>query len=742
MAKFHIATPGGYEVEVDAKDQNAALSVAKEKWQSLPRVIAKTGDKGRVLESNGTRYFVSPGFSTSDPDRISQILQGADAGELSRKSFDEQAIAAAPLAARATKFVEGVPFAGTFVDEALGSVLGEDAKAGIRAQSAAMERQRPGQSMALNLGGAATSTLATLGALPARALNLLPAAAQGMRTIPGLLTGAGLGGATAAIEGAVAGAGRGTDTESRLQEAQKGAQFGAAAGTTLGLAAPLLAKGADNVISLFRRSDIRAISRDLGISENAAKVIKQTFDAGGDIQTAQQNLARAGEQAMLADAGQAAQVLLDASVASGSPGAQLARGAIDERAASTAASLDNVLDASLGKPPVGPQTALADIAARTAPERASAFDKAFATPIDYASDKGKAVIDALRRVSPKVLNEAIEEANEEMIANGQVANVIAARLNPNTGAVDFDGFPNVQQLHQIKVALGGLAEEAKGELGKVTQRSRRFSNLASGLRKAIGEAAPEYNAAVKMGGDKIAEQQAFELGAGLLKRATEVEDVLMTLGEAPSISQIAAAKAGLRGSLNKALGDVRALASDPNIEARQLNEAFKALNSPNSRAKVRQLMGAEADAIFAQLDEAQQSLLVRSATARGAQTAVRGATQEAVEQVTAPGVVGEALRGEPIDATKRMVQAVTGMTDEFTVEQRQKVFSDIARALTEKRGDSARAALTSLGNAMAGQPMTDAQTRALAKELVDIGFVTAAPTATRGLLAEEERLAQ
>jgi hypothetical protein len=739
MAKFHIATPAGYEVEVGASSQQEAISIAKEKWQTLPRVIAKTGDKGRVLERDGKRFFVSPGFSTSDPDRVAQILQGADAGEMSRKSFDEQAIAAAPLAARATKFVEGVPFAGTFIDEALGSVLGEDATAGIRAQSAAMERQRPGQSLALNLGGAATATAATAGLLPAAAL---PAAMQRLRTIPGLLGGAGIGASTAALEGAVAGAGRGTDAEDRLQKAGEGAVFGAAAGGALGAAAPLLAKGADNVISLFRRSDVRSIARDLGISQDAAKVIKQTFDAGGDIQTARENLARAGQQAMLADAGPAAQALLDASIASGGTGAQAARGVIDQRATATAASLDNVLDLSLGKPPVGPQTALADIASRTAPERAAAFDKAFAVPINYEAAGGKGVIDALKRVPPRVLNDAIQEANEEMIANGQTANVIAASLNPKTGAVDFTGLPNVQQLHQIKVALGGLAEDAKGDLGKVTQKSRRFSKLASNLRSAIGEAVPEYNAAVKLGGDKIAEQQAFELGSSLLRRTTEIEDVLMTLGDSPSVSQVEAAKSGLRGSLAKALGDVRALASDPNIEARQLNEAFKALNSPNSRAKVKQLLGAEADAIFGQLDEAQQSLLVRSATARGSQTAVRQAQQGAVEQITAPGVAGELMRGEPVNTTKRLVQAITGQTDEFTQEQRQKVFGDIARALTQKRGDAARDALRNLGKAMAGQSLTDAQTNALARELVDVGFVAGATTGTRALQAEEERLTQ
>jgi len=745
MAKFHIGTPAGYDVEVTADSEQEALSAAREKWRSLPRVIAQTGDKGRVLEQNGTRFFVSPGFSTSDPDRISQILQGANAGELSRRSFDEQAIAAAPIAARATKFVEGVPFAGTFVDEALGAVLGPEAKAGIRAQSGAMDRQRPGQSIAAGLGGGVAGTIAAAGALPARATQAigaaLPSIAQSLRTVPGLLTAGGIGGATGALEGAVAGAGMGTDPESRARMASTGATIGGVAGGTLGAAAPLLTKAADNVVSLFRRSDVSSISRDLGISQNAAKVIKNTFDQGGDMAQAQANLQRAGSEAMIADAGEAAQALLDAAAASGGTASQTVRGAIDARASRTASALDQTLDQTLGKPPVGPQTAVSDIARRTAPQRAEAYEKAFDNIIDYASPEGEAVTDALSRISPKVLNDAIEEANEQLLASGQSASRIRASLN-KAGDVVLSDNPTVRQLNEIKIALGSLAEDAKGDLGAATTKSRRFGALASGLRDAIGGAAPDYNRAVQLGGDAIGERNAFELGASLLKPQTRIEDVANLLGDSPSLAQIEAAKSGLRDTINKTLGDVRAIASDPNMDARQLRQALNVLGSDNAKAKARELLGREADALFSQIAEAEQSLLVRSATARGSQTAARQAQQRTVEDITSPGLLGTAMRGEPIDASKRLVQAVTGQTDEFSAEQRQRIFGDIARALTEARGDDARKALTSIDRAISGQALTDAQTNQIAKALADVGFVSGTAGATRGLLAEEQRLAQ
>lgn len=743
MAKFHIGTPGGYDVEVTAESQDEALEVAKSEWQSLPRVIANTPGKGRVLEQDGDRFFVSPSFSTSDPDRIAQIMEGLDPGELSRTSFDEQAIAAAPVAARAIKFVEGVPGAGTFIDETMGSLLGQDATTAIRAQSAAMDRQRPGQSLALSLGGSAASIAPIAAALPevatAKIASLLPSALTGMRTIPALVTGAGLGAGSGAIEGALSGFGRGTTPETRLEQSGEGAQFGATVGGVLGAAAPLATKAFENVAGLFRRTDVKSIAQDLGISTNAAKVIKNTFDQGGDLPLARANLAKAGQEGMLADAGEAAQALLDATAASGGPASQVARGAIDARATRTAASLDSTLDQILGTTPLGPQTALRDIAQRSAEPRAEAFGKAFDNIIDYTSEKGQRVNDVLSQIHPKVLNAAIEEANEELLEAGFKASSIRASIN-KAGEVVLSEPPSVRQLHEIKIALGSLSEGAKAEFGKATSKSRRFARLAGKLRSAIGEAAPDYNAAVRLGGDKIAEQNAFELGASLLKPGTEVEDVLLTLGKEPSVAQLEAARSGLRGAISKTLGDVRAIASDPSMEARQLRQAVSVLTSDNFKTKARQLLGSEADTLFAQIGEAEQSLLVRSAMARNSATAARQATQETIGDITAPGLVGEALAGEPINASKRLVQAVTGQTKEFTAIQRQQVFQDLSRALTEKQGPEASAALETLSRAMSGQAITEAETLAIARAAANVGFIGGTSAGTESLFGEQTRL--
>jgi len=153
MSKFQIATPGGYEVEVRAENEQEALEIAKKNWQTMPRIIAKNGDTRVFERPSGQRYVVSPGASFTDPQKVEQVLQGMTAGEVSRQGIDESIIADRPVAARGQEFIRGTPFVGSFADEAMGAVFGQDATAASRAMTGAMQRQRPGQTLGLNLAG-------------------------------------------------------------------------------------------------------------------------------------------------------------------------------------------------------------------------------------------------------------------------------------------------------------------------------------------------------------------------------------------------------------------------------------------------------------------------------------------------------------------------------------------------------------------------------------------------------------
>lgn len=637
-----------------------------------------------------------------------------------------------------TKFNEGMPLVGSYTDEFTGAVasglealgiLPEGAGAGAkeyqRAVSEAYARQNPGKSTALGLGGSALGTAALLAATPARVAAAL-APSTSARLLPSMAQAAGTAGILGAIEGGIYGAGLG-EGEGRAASAMTGAATGGLLGGVLGGLAPLAARGFENVAGMFRRSDVAKIAKDLGISKQAATVIKTTFDQGGDIAAARAAVQRAGDEGMLADAGFAAQALLDASAASGGRAGQVVRDAVEGRMARTGEALDTALDTALGPAPLGPRTAVEAIAQKSSAPRAEAYTAAYSQPINYASPQGMKIEEVLSRVSPDDLIAGITEANKEMRSRGQVNQQIMAVLDKN-GNVDFAlEMPNVQQLDEIKKALQKLAYDNTDDFGRLNGTGQRYARLSGELRDAVVDAVPDYGTAVSIGGDKIAEENAFALGRDLLSPRTEIEDIGFGLGKNPSAAQIEAAKSGLRSHIAKVLGDVRAVPSDMNIDARQVVKAVTDMSSDNARAKIRALMGKEADALLKQIDEAAQSAVVRTAVSTNSKTAIRGSVQKSVEEMTAPGILGQAMAGDPINTSKALIQAVTGQTAEYTTAQKQRIFEDIARALTEKKGRSAQAALDYLDQAMKGQPLTAAQNEFLARQIAGTAVAAGIP---------------
>ena len=272
MGKFQIKTPDGYEVEVDAPDEAAALGIARENWQTMPRIINKNGDTRVFERPNGQRYLVSPGYSTTDPQRIEQALAGATAGDISKQSIDEGLIKENTGAARAGEFVRG-SMLGSFADEGIGALRGPNAQAGMRALSGAMQRQRPGETLALNLAGGVTeaglAAVAAPAALASGAGAILGSGALGTR----IARGAGAGAALGAGQGAIYGYGEGTrGRRDRRDEAVSGAAAGAGFGGLLGAAAPVASAAVGNIAGRLRRNDIGQIASELDISQDAARV--------------------------------------------------------------------------------------------------------------------------------------------------------------------------------------------------------------------------------------------------------------------------------------------------------------------------------------------------------------------------------------------------------------------------------------------------------------------------------------
>lgn len=349
--------------------------------KSVENVIATTPDGGRIIKTENGLSFASPGYSTNDPDAIARIMEGATIKQEVQSGFDRDVIGQHPIAARGSKVLQGIPFAGQYLDEFAGAVAGDRSRDGVRTVQEAMDRQHPVQSTALQIGGGIAAAIpAAMAAAPA-AIAAAPATLGAQ-----IATGAAVGVIGGGVEGAVSGYGAGNNGDRGRSAIVNGA-IGAGLGGALGGAAPAAAAGIRSLLQRLRGSEVSTISKSLSISADAAKVVKRALDQE-DIGAAISALDRAGPRAMLADAGPAAQNLLDASVQYGGAAPREIRGAISGRANESAGAAMRALDDALGKPE-GAIGLVDDIRNSTRGARKSAYDAAYDVEIDWRSPAGE-----------------------------------------------------------------------------------------------------------------------------------------------------------------------------------------------------------------------------------------------------------------------------------------------------------------------------------------------------------------
>lgn len=723
MGTFEITAPDGQKYRITGETETGALNALKQHLgQSEPSpqrdMVATTDDGGSIYRAqDGSLSFSSPAFSTNDPERIAQIMQGATPADLSKSSFDQSTLEQAPVTARAVKAIEGVPFVGSYVDEAAGAMFGDEARQGVRAVSGAMERQNPGESLALSLGG----TVA--GAVP-MAVAAGPAIVNTGKTLGAKALQFGLGGAAVgAAEGAIYGAGREGD---RAENATAGATLGAIAGGAMGAAAPYVGAGIKRGLMSLRGSDTKAISKTLSISPEAARVVKSALDAG-DPDAAITALQRAGPQAMLADAGQPAAQLLDAAAATGGAAGRIAGDAVEARVTGASDDLMRSLDRTLGKPS-GVKEMARVVREGTAGARSAAYDKAYSTPINYAGPRGRAIENLLSRVP----RSAIDDANALMRTEGVESAQIIARI-ADDGKVTFERMPDVRQIDYITRALNGVADKAdgQGKLGGQTPLGRAYNNLSQNIRSALKSEVPEYARALDVASDAISQVKATEAGYSLLRAATKREDVARALAGA-SKAEKAAAKRGVRSYIDDSLANVSRTITDPNTDAREALKLLRDMSSRANKQKISMLLGKrEANRLFKEIDTATTAFELRAALAQNSKTAIRQSIQGATKQQAAPGMLETLADGEPVNATKRFVQLFTGSSSEAQALREAGIYEEIATALTQTKGKKAEAALRLVNDAMRGETLRGPQAALIADVIVSSGFLSGNREASR-----------
>jgi hypothetical protein len=184
----------------------------------------------------------------------------------------------------------------------------------------------------------------------------------------------------------------------------------------------------------------------------------------------------------------------------------------------------------------------------------------------------------------------------------------------------------------------------------------------------------------------------------------DLQDEIASMGQA----ELAHMRMGLRQGVEETLDNVRRTVTDPNVDARQATQAIKDFSSDAAREKLRMVFGQGADPFIQQLDEAARALELRGGVATNSRTFGRQEVDRTIRDRLHGGPVEQLARGEPLNATKGVVQALTGRNAAGNAAREQNVYNEIARLLTESRGGAAVSTMQILEQLAASRPLTAA----------------------------------
>jgi hypothetical protein len=730
------------DAQQQAKDREPKTSFHERALQMGMQVVKPIASRNGYVykDQSGKLFYADAGGSISNQEEIQRILGGETpktsigAGEYLasarrvippeiRTEAEKALVAKEPLLTQAVSAVQGIPFLGTFGDEAMGALTGsEGSTETIRAYQEAYQSQKPLEAF---VGQMAMGAAATLPLIPfqaaGRALQAIPTVGRQV------LTGLGIGAGAGAVEGAVSGFGAAEGTaEQRLRGAGIGAGVGGVVGGTLGALAAPVEMGVRNALQYFGNKPVRDLAKQFGISPDAAKVVLAAVQ-DNDIATAQAALQRAGSSSMLAEMTPSTKNLLDAAIALGS-GGDRAQAALLTRNLRGEQEMRGAFNRFLGQPE-DIVDVTGNIRQASSAARQQMYDAAYNRPIDYSTLAGRQLENWQRLIPAEALNYA--NKIRSMDPNARAPQILF-KQNPD-GTISFEELPNVEQWDLITRGLNEMAYGSPaGVMGGKSEVQSLAAKNAREIRKLVMDQVPEYRAALGLARDTIEEVKAAELGFDMLSGGVTVKEVRdMLSGQNPAAVQ--SMKLGLRSGLDHTLGNLKISAANPNTEIKELMAGLSALRSRNNMSKVRALLGdADADEFYKVLDEQATGIELASAVATNSKTAQRQAVGRTVEEIAAPGILGTMLRGEPVNASRMIVQSVTGKTPEADAARRMGLYDDIATLLTRVQGQSAKDALNLIQQAKSGKALSDVQARIVAKAVTAPAAIGAYKAITAG----------
>lgn len=630
-----------------------ALSVARAKNDAFGKYLRNEALKtreGETAEQRSVRLggqISTPKVGTGEGIARS-VLQGA------LMAYGDEAVAAGAAALEAG--VRGGDY-----DKAYQTLLGRE-----RGKLGQFRKQSPITSTVAEIGGAIPTALAAPGAAIG-ATGSLPARIGG-----GALAGGVFGG----IYGS--GSSEADNLEGRLADSKDEAALGAG----LGVAAPLIGSAFRNVFGHFMN---KAQAKAAGISPTTYEVLRRALNAdealsGGGAE----RIRAAGPDAMLADAGNALRTQLDAAIQSSGRAGNIALKNIGDRVRTTGGKLTSALDDIMGVPGQ-PMTREYGRAVN------EAYEKAYSTPINYADEVGMEIQSLLERVP----GDALRRAQQLMKVEGvrDQSQQIMARI-ADDGSVIYERLPNIRQLDYITRGLNAAAKSTDnaGALGGATDVSRAYKSLSGEIRNAAKRAAPDYAQALNLSAGKIREREAQDFGATLLASRTTRQDVTEALANA-SDAEKRAMKQGVRQYIDDMMANVKAVASDPETDVREIGKLFQSLSSRASVEKITTLLGTrDASRVLKELDGVSKAVNLQASVARNSATAQRTATREAVQDIVGDSVLDAARDARPVEVLQRAAKLATGGSAGRKSAAEQQIYDELAEYLTGRQGLDAEAA--------------------------------------------------
>lgn len=667
---------------------------------------------------------------TPDPAAANQIAE------------DQMTLSAVPAWLQATtKFAQGVPFVGEYSDELTGMV---SQKAGDmqRAVQGAMDREYPKTSLGLQIAGGITGTAATLGAtgLGAKGAEFV---GRGSTLATRALRGAAIAAPGGVLEGAAAASGAANPGE-RLQAAGRGAMVGGALSVAIGAFAPALGQGVTELAKRIKKLDVSTIANEFGLSAPAARVVRRYLLAD-DLDAAANVLARGGDDAMLGNAGPSTRQALDTAASTGGQALSIARTRVGNAVNDASKRFLGAVDDILGTAEGGIKGAAKAISRGTAAARKTAYDLAYAQPTPMAGEAGQKLQGVLARIAPEDMQATLREANAEMLDKGYRNQNIMASIGPD-GSVTFSQPLSVLQLDYIARGLSNIVEKGTDTLtGALSPAAQRAQGQMRDLRAVMKESVPGYANALKVGGDAARAREALATGRKLLSDSASVEDIRMFVREGVSEEAKAALRKGLRENLDAIMGRARTTIADLESgavdfaagqnAAAEAVAAVRNVLTRNNMMKARYVLGGDASRLFGELEKMADVLVLRAAVARGSATAIRAAGQQQMREEVAPGIFRSVVGniGNPFDAARELSRGAVGIDARSIGEREAAYYAEIADALTRIRGPEAQRALVAVKNAMAGQPMKDADAALIGRALSGSAAIGAYQTGSQSL---------